>query len=78
MDGTERVIDLENQRYADIIYDGPLQPSLAAEEREHEEARVAALQRLRDRVARPGSQLWLTTMDLADLLLVLDAKVAGE
>jgi hypothetical protein len=72
---TERVIDLEHQRYADREYMLPLVPSVAAAEQAGRDRREQALARLRKRVReRPGEaggSLWLDRTDLLDLLLVL-------
>lgn len=70
---TERIVDLENQRYADREYEGPLPLSGAAEEAARAERQHAALARLRRRVRElPGKgQHVLTRSDLTDLLIVL-------
>lgn len=69
---TERVIDLEHQRYADLPYEGvlPVPASTAEAGRTAEQAR--ALEFLRGRVsgANPGP-FGLTLADLASLLTVL-------
>jgi len=48
---TERVIDLEHQRYADREYTGTLQDSTAAADAAREAARGRALTRLREKSA---------------------------
>jgi hypothetical protein len=70
---TERLIDLENQRYADVTHEGPLPLSGAAEEQRRAERQHEALARLRRRVRElPGQgQMLLTRSDLTDLLIVL-------
>jgi hypothetical protein len=70
---TERIIDLANQRYADVTYEGPLPVSGAAEEQRRAERQHEALARLRRRVRElPGQgQLFLSRSDLTDLLIVL-------
>jgi hypothetical protein len=66
MAGTERVIDLENHRYADVIYAGTLQPSLAAEEQAKAERRLAAARRILARAAA-GDELARDIIDLLQL-----------
>jgi hypothetical protein len=71
---TERIVDLENQRYADRPYEGPLPASGAAEAQAKGERQQLALGRLRKRVREPpGGQIWLSRSDLLDLLIVLGA-----
>lgn len=69
---TERVVDLENQRYADVPYLEILPSSTAEEEQARAERAEASLGRLRRRVrgAADDTRL-LTRADLKDLLLVL-------
>jgi hypothetical protein len=67
---TERVIDLENHRYADREYAGEIPVSTAARDEEaRAEYRACALASLRQRAASGGN--WLTTSDLRDLLIVI-------
>ena len=68
----ERIVDLENQRYADREYAGPLPVSGAAEAQARAEGQHAALAFLRGRVsgANPGPYN-LTLADLASLLTLL-------
>ena len=69
---SERIIDLENQRYADrevpdaaVIVPDP-------EEAARAERQQAALSRLRRRVReKPGPRTFLALADLTDLLIVL-------
>jgi hypothetical protein len=69
---TERVIDLEHQRYADREYEGVLPESTAADEEARERRREMASSRLRKRVREPpGGQIWLSRSDLLDLLIVM-------
>jgi hypothetical protein len=70
---TERVIDLEHQRYADREYEGVLPESAAAAEQAARQRQALALARLRRRVREtPGrGQLFLSRSDLTDLLIVL-------
>jgi hypothetical protein len=69
---TERIVDLENQRYADREYTGTLPLSGAAEAQAQAERQHAALGRLRGRVREPASpRTFLTLSDLTDLLIVL-------
>jgi hypothetical protein len=72
---TERVIDLEHQRYADREYEGALPESTAADEEARERRREMARSRLRKRVRElPGQgQLFLSRSDLTDLLIVMGA-----
>jgi hypothetical protein len=72
---TERFIDLEHQRYADQVYEGPLPRSLAAPEQARAGRQEAALARLRARVAEQRDpfnvRMRLDLADLADLLTLL-------
>jgi len=70
---TERVIDLELQRYADREYDGELPQSMVAEEEHRRRRRDRARARLHRRVReRPGSQrVGLYRADLVDLLILM-------
>jgi hypothetical protein len=69
---TERIVDLENQRYADRPYEGPLPASGAAEAQARAHRQHLALDRLRKRVREPPSpRTFLTLSDLTDLLIVL-------
>lgn len=61
---TERIVDLENQRYADRPYDGPLPVSGAAEAQARADRQHHALLRLKFRAASGDDAL-------ADLLTVL-------
>jgi hypothetical protein len=68
---TERVIDLEHQRYADREYEGELAPSaVAAAEAAKAEQQHRALVRLRAVASSSGAHP-VTTVQLADLLTVL-------
>lgn len=71
----ERIIDLENQRYADREYEGRLPVSAAPEEAAHAERQHAALARLRTRVHEAAwkPRAVLDRSDLADLLIVMGA-----
>jgi hypothetical protein len=62
--GTERVIDLANQRYADRPYEGPLPVSGSAEEAARAAKQRRALLRLKIRAAGGDDTL-------ADLLTIL-------
>jgi hypothetical protein len=75
---TERVVDLENSRYADRESEAVPAASGSLAEAERAAAQLEALARLRARVARHGADIYLTTTDLADLLLMLGAREAGE
>jgi len=70
---TERVIDLENCRYADREYAGELPASTAAAEehrrRRQDEARARLRRRVRERPGQPG--LTLYRADLVDLLILI-------
>jgi hypothetical protein len=66
----ERIIDLENSRYADREYEGRLPASSAPGEQARRVRREKTLGRLRARARGGGS--WLTSRDLADLLTVLE------
>jgi hypothetical protein len=69
---TERFIDLEHLRYADIPVTRVLPPSTAAAEQARAERQEAARARLRRRVRQqPGPRVWLTLSDLTDLLILL-------
>jgi hypothetical protein len=69
---TERIVDLENQRYADREYEGLVPESAAAAEEASRERQALALARLRKRVREPASpRTFLTLSDLTDLLIVL-------
>jgi hypothetical protein len=69
---TERVIDLENHRYADREYAGEAPGSAALAEADLRQHRERALARLRERVREPpGGQTWLSRSDLLDLLQAL-------
>jgi hypothetical protein len=70
---SERVIDLEHQRYADREYEGEQPPSFAAQEAHRRRRRDQARARLRRRVReRPGSPgLVLYRADLVDLLILI-------
>jgi hypothetical protein len=70
---TERIVDLEHQRYADREYEGQVPESTAAAEQAARERRAAAVARLRRRVRElPGQGVkFLTRSDLTDLLIVL-------
>lgn len=74
---TERIVDLKNNRYADRETEIIISAS-ASEENERAAAQLAALARLRERVARHGADIYLTVQDLADLLLMLGARGADE
>lgn len=69
----ERVIDLEQQRYADREYDGELPASTAAEEehrrRRRDQARARLRRRVRERPGQPGVTLYRA--DLVDLLILI-------
>jgi hypothetical protein len=69
----ERIVDLENRRYADREYAGELPGSGAAEAQARADRRQQAVTRLRRQVrARPGQRgVFLTLSDLTDLLIVL-------
>lgn len=68
---TERVIDLEHQRYADREYEGVLPESTAAAEQARAERRAVALSRLRERAHRDTGALALDKLDLQNLLTAL-------
>lgn len=70
---TERVVDLENRRYADREYDGtPPDSTAGAEEwerRRTEQARARLVKRIKE---KPGTgRMYLDRSDLLDLLLLL-------
>lgn len=68
---TERIIDLENQRFADRPYEGVIIGPDPAE-RAKAERQELALARLRRRVREPlGGTAFLDRSDLLDLLIVL-------
>jgi hypothetical protein len=70
---TERVIDLEHQRYADREYEGELPASLVPGEehrrRRRDQARARLRRRVRERPGTPG--LVLYRADLVDLLILI-------
>jgi hypothetical protein len=69
---TERVIDLERQRYADREYEGELPPSHTAEEEYQRARRKRARDRLVRRIKEPiGGRASLDRSDLIDLLLLM-------
>jgi hypothetical protein len=71
----ERVIDLENQRYADREYEAALPEPAATSEEWQRARRERALARLRKRVKEPvGGRSSLDRADLLDLLLVMGVE----
>jgi hypothetical protein len=69
---TERVIDLQGQRYADREYEGPLPPSAGESEAYARARRGRARDRLVRRIKEPiGGRSSLDRSDLIDLLLLM-------